>query len=240
MKKLLIILLVLPLMVLSQEADEQLLTLTEFTVKQGHAAPFLDGIKKVKECYTENGGTDTWNFWSRVQGEGNVYAVSSFMSNWSEMDKKDKAWDSCRMIMMNFIMPHVEKSNYAITQTLSDWSKKGSNDDMKLVWVTYFKVQNTSIFSEVVKDVSSTIAKEEGDNRGYWYSFMGGGESDPDYMVSEAYPSYAALDQDYVSPFKVYEKVHGEKKTKEMRDKWRNAIDGAWSYIWKLDEDLSN
>lgn len=240
MKKLLIIILMLPLMAISQDAKEQLLSLTEFTVKHGHSAPFLDGIKKVKECYTENGGKDTWNFWSRVQGVGDVYGVSSFMPNWAEMDKEDEAWDSCRMIMMNFIMPHVESVNYSIAQTQSGWSKKGSSDDMKLVWVTYFRVKNGALFTEVVKDVTSTLAKEEGDNRGYWYSFMGGGESDADYMVSEPYSGYAALDKDYMNPFKVYEKVHGEKKTKEMREKWRNALDGSWSYIYKLNEELSN
>lgn len=241
MKKLLVIILMLPLMAISQDAEEQLLTLTEFTVKQGHSAQFMDGIKKIKACYTENNGTDTWSFWSRVQGEGNVYGVSSFMPNWAAMDNEDEAWKPCRSIIMDFVMPHVDSVNYSITQTLSDWSKKTpSDDDTKLVWVSYFRVKNRTLFKEVVKEVSSTIVKEEGDNRAYWYVFMGGGESDPDYMVSDLYPSYAALDEEYVSIFKVYENVHGEKKTKAMMEKWRNAVDGSWSYIWEYNTELSN
>lgn len=242
MKKLVMIILMLPLMAMSQDADTQLLTLTEFTIKQGHAAQFLGGVKQWKACYKENNGTDSWNFWSRVQGERNVFGVSGFIPNWAEMDKEDEAGEACRIVAMNFIMPHIEKAVYNITKTIPKWSKKNTSTDFELVWVTYFKVKDGALFNEVVKEVSGTLAAEEGEPRGYWYSFMGGGQEAPDYMVSETFPSYAALDEDDKkdSPFAVYKKVHGDKKAKEMTDKWKKAVDTGWSYLWKLNKDLSN
>ncbi|SDG77613.1 hypothetical protein [Psychroflexus sediminis] len=242
MKKLVMIILMLPLVAMAQEVDSQLLTLTEFTVKQGHAAQFLEGVKKWKTCYNENNGTNSWNFWSRVQGEGNVYGVSGNMSNWAEMDNDDEAGEACRVVAMNFIMPHVEKVVYDITRSIPKWSKKNPSTDMKLVWVTYFKVKDRAMFNEIVKDVSGTLADEEGEPRGYWYGFMGGGLDAPDYMVSETFPSYAALDEDDKkdSPFTVYKKVHGDKKAKEMNEMWSKAVDKGWSYLWELNQDLSN
>lgn len=242
MKKLLLILLMWPLIALSQNTEAQLLSLTEFTVIQGHSAQFLEGVKKWKTCYNENNGTDSWNFWSRVQGDRNVYAVSGFMPNWAEMDKEDEAGKACRIVAMNFIMPHVKKANYNIAKTLPKWSKKTPSTDTELVWVRYFRVKNTAVFTEIVKEVSSTLAAEEGEPRGYWYRFMGGDEEAADYMVSETFPSYAALDEDDKkdSPFAVYKKVHGDKKAKEMNDKWMEAVDTSWSYLWELNQDLSN
>jgi hypothetical protein len=127
-----------------------------------------------------------------------------------------------------------------MASTLPDWSKKTMATDTKLVWVSYFRVKNGSLFSEVVKDVSSTVANKEGEPRGQWYGIMGGDEDEADYMVVSSYPNYAALDVDEDGPFEVYEQVHGEKKANAMREKWRNAVDAGWSYIWELNTEMSN
>ena len=242
MKQLFIILLVLPLMAMSQTFEKKMFSMTEFTVKQGHTAQFMEGVKKWKECYNENEGTNSWGFWSRVQGENNVYGVTGYMPNWADMDKEDMAGKSCRMLAMTFIVPHVEKSHYSISKTLPDWSKKTLATDVKLVWATYFKVKNGALFSEIIKEVTATIAAEEGEARGYWYSFMGGGEDDPNYMVTDLFSSYAAIDEDDKKdgPFALYKKVHGDKKAKQMMEKWSMAVGGSWSYIWEFNEELSN
>jgi len=49
MKQLFIILLVLPLMAMSQTFEKKMFSMTEFTVKQGHTAQFMEGVKKWKE-----------------------------------------------------------------------------------------------------------------------------------------------------------------------------------------------
>jgi hypothetical protein len=241
MKKVLIILMVLPLFAVAQ-MTEGLLDLTEITVKQGHNAQFLDGVKQWKACYNEENGTDNWSFWSRVQGEGSVYGISSNMVNWAEMDKEDTAGKTCNMIVMNFIMPHVEKIDYNITKNLTDWSKKSESTDTKLVWVTYFRVKNNMLFNEIIKEMTDVITTVEGEPRGQWYSFMGGGENTPNYMVSDLFTGYAGIDEDEKrdGPFALYKKVKGDKKASQLMDKWMNAVDGQWSYLWKLNEELSN
>jgi hypothetical protein len=73
----------------AQAQDEEgsmILSATEFTIKPGHNTQFMEGVKAWKACYLEHEGEWTWNLWSRVQGEGNVYILASFMENWAEMD----------------------------------------------------------------------------------------------------------------------------------------------------------
>jgi hypothetical protein len=240
MKKLVLILLILPFVALGQSFEKGILSMTSITVKQGHRMQFEDGVKKWKECMLENGTEDSWNIWTRVQGEGTVYGLSGMMENWAEMDEEDEAGKSCYSIVTNFIMPHVEKVSYSMASTLPDWSKKTMATDTKLIWVSYFRVKNGMLFSEVVKDVTSTIANKEGESRGLWYAFEGGSEHDPDYMVVSSYNGYAALDIEEDGPFKVYENVHGKKKTDAMRENWRNAVDAGWSYIYEHKPELSN
>lgn len=242
MKKLCFAVFLLPLMVIGQTFEKGLLSMTEITVKIGHSAQFEDGMKKWKECMVENETTGNWAVWERVQGEGNVYGITGNMEKWAEMDEEssDPASGKCVAIFYNFIVPHVEKVSNAITTTLPEWSKKTMSTDTKLVWVSYFKVKNYDLFSNTVKDVSSTIASKEGTPRGQWYAFQGGSEHDPDYMVVSTFNSYAALDEDEDGPFKVYENVHGKKKADQMKENWRNSVDTGWSYLWELQTELSN
>jgi len=240
MRKLGVLIVLLPFLAFSQTFEKGILTLTTFKVKTGHAAQFEDGVKKWKECYNDNGGENTWGFWSRVQGEGRVYGVTTFMENWAAMDKQDESNSGCGVIVADFIMPHIESVDYDITMSLPDWSKKSMEGGSKLVWVTYMRVNDTRTFSKIVKDVTSTIAEKEGEPRGYWYSFMGGGEHDPDYMVSETYANYAALDADEENPCQIYMEAKGEKKANQMMKEWDKAVDAVWSYIWEYNEELSN
>ena len=240
MKKIVFLFLLMPCLIVAQTFEDGILTLTEFTVKTGHATQFEDGVKKWKECYNSNGGESTWGFWSRVQGEGRVYGVTSLMANWAAMDEEDSSNAGCGTIVSDFIMPHIESVKYNITTTLPDWSKKSMNTDTKFVWVTFMRVNDDRTFSKIVKDVTSVIAEEEGEPRGYWYAFMGGGENEADYMVSEQYSSYAELDADEDGPFEIYMKAKGEKKANAMMEDWNKAVDATWSYIWEYNLDLSN
>jgi hypothetical protein len=239
MKKLCMLLLIFPFMAFAQEVEERILTMSEFKIKQGHSEQFKDGAKKWKECYIGNEGTDSWNFWERVQGEGTVYGLTGFMDKWAEMDETDPAGKDCRMIVKDFIMPHVEKATYNLAMTLPDWSRKSAPSDTKLVWVTYFRVKNSANFSDIIKEMTGVISEKEGEPRGNWFNIMGGDVDAPDYMVSTNYGSYAELDIDKDSPYQMYLKAKGEKKTKEMGAKWDMAVEDSWSYIYELNTDLS-
>jgi hypothetical protein len=227
------------LTVQAQDQESYMMNFTEFTIKFGHNSNFTEGVKKWNKCYQDNNGTSKWNVWHRVQGKGNVYVMAGRLANWAEMEKSDLAGKACRAIALDFITPHIESSEFNTTMSMPGWSKKTAMPDMKLVWVSSFKVKNSTIFDEVVKDVTSTLSKKEGDNRGYWYSFMGGDPDQADYIVSTPFTSYADLDIDVDSVWKVYEAVHGKTKTTDIRNKFRASVDTSWSYLYTLEEELS-
>lgn len=176
-----------------------------------------------------------------MQGEGTVYGVTGFMDNWAEMDEEgDEAGKGCASIVMNFIMPHVESVNNDMARSLPDWSKQSDTENMKLAWVTYFKVDDNGNFTDVIKEVSSTMKQVEGEPRGYWYRVIGGDRDAADYFVSSIYSSYGELDIDRDSPYEMYVKAKGEKKAKAMDKMWDDAGVESWSYIWEFNPELSN
>jgi hypothetical protein len=241
MKKLLMIIMILPFMGFAQEDEEQILSMTQFHIKQGHSAQFEDGVKKYNECYGNDNGKETWNFWKRVQGEGSVYGVSSFMEKWAEMDADDPAGKDCYNIVVNYIMPHVESTRYDLAMTMPDWSRKTARESTpKLLWATYYDVKKDGKFSEIVSEVIATMKEKEGDSRAYWYDIMGGDKDGANYMVTTLYGSYAELDMDKDSPYEMYVKAKGEKKAKALSEEWNKAVNNSWSYIWEFKSELSN
>ncbi|WP_339610659.1 hypothetical protein [uncultured Planktosalinus sp.] len=226
-------------MLTAQNNESILLSVSEITVKQGHNAQFMEGVKKWKECYLENDGKESWNIWRRVQGEGTVYIMASVMANWAEMDIVDPVNKDCYTTVLNFIMPHVEKVNYNIARSMPEFSRD-MPEDTKLVWVTFFKVNDGTAFREIISAVSSSIKAKEGITRGIWYDYMGGALDAADYMVSTPYSGFAQMDIKRDSPWKIYENAVGKKKADEMGKKWDAAVDAAWSHIYTLNTELSN
>lgn len=241
MKKLVYLLLLLPFIIIAQENDSYLLNMSEITVKQGHSAAFIQGVKAWKECYLENEGDDHWNMWSRMQGEGNVYVLSSTMANWAEFDDDggDDASKECRSIVTNLIMPHVESMKYNIARSIPDWSSS-LPEDTGLVWVTFFEVANSTDFRATVNAIRDALKQSNDERAGIWYASIGGDRHDADYFVSNPFSKFADLDEDKDSVWKVYENIHGKKKTDELRNKFRNSVVDIWSYIYTLNKELSN
>ncbi|WP_324719917.1 hypothetical protein [Salinimicrobium sp. HB62] len=241
MKKVILLLFVFSsFMMTSQEGQSFLLNVSELTIKPGHDEQFNEGVKRYKSCYQENNGEETWNIWKRIQGAGNVYVLTSTMENWAEMDdeSEEQADRQCRDIVREFIWPHIESSNYSIARSMPEISAS-PGENMQLVWVTFFDVENTSDFREVVDAVSSAFKDAEGEPRGYWYAYMGGAADAPNYMVSVPFENFAELDVERDGPWDVLTKKHGEARAGEMRNKLRNSVDDIWSYLYQLKEDLS-
>ncbi len=226
-------------MLTAQNNESILLTVSEITVKQGHNAQFMEGVKKWKECYLENNGKERWSIWRRVQGEGTVYVMTGVMANWAEMDKEDPANKECYTTVLNFIMPHIEKVNYNIARSMPDLSRT-MPEDTKLVWVTFYKVNDNNVFREIIGAVANAIKAKEGSVRGIWYNYMGGASDAADYMVSTPYSGFAQMDIARDGVMKIYENAEGKKKTDEMRAKWRVAVEDSWSYIYTLNTEMSN
>ena len=230
-------LLMLPFTTQAQEDESFLLNTTAFTVKFGHDANFTDGVKKWNKCYKDNKGTETWNVWHRIQGEGNVYVLGSRMKNWAAMDDSDPAGKACAAIAITSIIPHIESSAQGISRSIPKLSRKASYEGTSVIWVTSFKVNNGMLFNEIADEVTSTIATKEGDKRGYWYRVMGG--KGASHFVTTPYKSFAEMDIERDGVWEAYESIKGKAKTKEMREKFNTTFDDVWSYIYTLEEELS-
>lgn len=226
-------------MLTAQDNERVLLTMSEFTVKQGHAPQFIEGVKKWKECYLENNGERKWSMWRRVQGEGVVFVMTGLRENWASMDQKDEANKECYALVLNFILPHVEKVNFNIARNMPDVSRTFP-EDTELVWVWACKVNNSTVFKENIEVMGKAIAAKEGGPRGVWYSYAGGAPDAPDYMVSVPFKGYADLDVTRENIWKIYEESAGKEKADAMRASQRAVIDVGWSYLYKLNKELSN
>lgn len=138
----------------AQEVEKGfLLSMTEFTIKPGHDNQFKEGVKAYKACYIESKGDWTWNFWHRMNGEGNVYVLTSTMANWAEMDETDENGKNCSDIAREQIIPHIESSEDNFARFMPENSKAYPNSDMVL-WVTLWQVNNGTRFKEIVKLLS--------------------------------------------------------------------------------------
>lgn len=224
----------------AQEKEKSyILSMTEFTVKPGHDFKFREGIKAWKECYLGNEGEWNWTVWKRVQGNGNVYALTSYMEKWAEMDEVDDAGKECRDIARELINPHIESSGYFLYRTMPEISSD-SDTDNKLVWVTFWDVHNSSIFRETINQVSGILEKAEGNTRGTWYVSMGGEPDTPNYFVASPYESYASLDESEDKVWEVVAKSEGEKARDELRENLRNSVNDVWAFIYERQDELSN
>ena len=242
MRKLLYLLLLSPIVMLSQENESFLLNLSEITVKSGHEAQFIEGVKSYKKCYNDNEGKDKWNMWRRMQGEGSVYTFTSTMANWAEMDdNNDPAGKECRTKVINLIMPNVKSIHYNIASSIPALSRStGMPEDTKVVWVYNVKTNNSSDFRAVVGEISKALKKEEGDARGTWYNTVGGSPEVSDYFVGIPFKNFADMDVKRDGVWKIYEKANGKEKTEELRAKFRASVSSDWSYIYTLNKELSN
>lgn len=223
----------------AQDKVGELTTTTEITVKRGHNAQFVEGVKNWKECYLENNGQRKWGVWKREQGEGNVYVLVGTMKNWAEMDSDDPVNEACYMTLLNFISPHIEKVNYNISQVMPEVSRAWPADGT-IAWVTYFKVNNGYAFKEVITAVGGAVKEKEGSPRGLWREYKGGASDAPDYMVATPFKSFAELDVKRDRPAKIFTDAVGEEKAGEMWDKWFETVVDSWSYIYVRQPELSN
>jgi len=220
--------------------NSRILSMTEFTLKQGHNTQFREGIKAWKNCYLENNGEWTWNLWSRVQGEGNVYLLASYMDKWAEMDDaSDEAGQACQNLAVNLINPSVEKTVSNMARTMPDMSKDVV-DGTEVVSVYLWRINNSTKFLEAIRSVQSSLKKQEGDLRGYWYNSVGGDLNAPHYFVVTSYPNFAAMDKPMDGVWDVVEKADGKKKREQLQADYRDAVDQSWSYMYRRVGDLSH
>lgn len=224
----------------AQAPEKFILSTTEFTVKNGHEKQFEDGVKAWKDCYLENKGEWTWTMWQRYNGKGSVYVLSSMSKNWAEFDdENDEAGKKCRQIAMYQIVPHIESSENNFATSVPEWSK-ATPAEMGVIWVSFFQVENSVLFKEVVSEIGNIMKKTEGDNRSYWYDVDGGGPDFADYFVTTPYKNFAALDVKRDAVWEMVEKAKGKEETEKLRAKMRDSLQESWAYMFKRMDDLSH
>jgi hypothetical protein len=241
MKKLLFLVVLFPLLALSQSNESFLLNMTEISVKHGHTEEFIQGMKAYKKCFEENGGTYSSSLWRRVQGEGNVYVLTNTMSNWAEMDEgQSDASSKCWNNVLNYVRPHVKSVGRNIARSMPDLSRTTPMPETTTVVMVYsVKTSNSSAFRETIAELTAAIKKAEGDTRATWYSVQGGSPDVADYFVSVPNDNFAAMDIDRDGPWIIYEKANGKAKTDALRSKRNASVSKDWSYMYRL-IDLSN
>ena len=217
-----------------------LTSVTEFTVKPGHEMQFREGIKAWKACYLENKGDWTWSLWKQQQGKGTVYVLSSNMANWAEMDKTDETRKNCQMLAMNMINPHVEKATNHMTRIQPQIS---NNDPLEgeIIRVGFYKLNSAHGYKmmEVVKEVVAIREKAGISVPGYWYNWVTGDPESPDYHVVTSFKDFAAMDIVQEGVWQSVEKEVGKAKRDELQAAFRSSMESSWSYVYKLDKDLS-
>lgn len=226
----------------AQTPEEELgfiLSMTEFTIKSGHDDQFREGVKAWKKSYLENNGTWTWNMWRRVNGEGNVYILTSAMDKWAEMDETDEAAKKSRDIVKHQIIPHIETSKDNFARFQPTLSKEYPNPD-PLLWVTYWRVNSGLKFKDIVTQLTDEMRKVEGAPRSYWYGMIGGSAGEADYFAATPFNNYAAMDVTRENVWNIYETAHGKEKRDQLQAEFRLSIEEVWSYIYNKVDELSH
>jgi len=231
---------VLSMSSVAQTPQKFILSTTEFTVKSGHASQFEEGVKAWKACYLENKGEWTWTMWQRYNGKGSVYVLSSNSPNWATMDdENDEAGKKCRQIAMDKIIPHVESTEDNFATSIPEFSRSGASD-MNVIWVSFFQVQNSVLFREIIKETSDIMQKAENNKRSYWYVSNGGSPESADFFVTTPYKNFAALDVERDGVWKLVENAKGKEYADKLRTSFRSTLENSWAYMFKRIEDLSH
>lgn len=222
------------------DSERQILSLTEFTIKPGHSAAFQEGVKSWKECYLDNEGTWTWNTWSRMNGKGSVYLLTSYTSSWAEMDEEDEAGSMCAPVALQLIMPNVEVAENQYFYTMPGWSATPGEEQPNVVEVTYFKIKHYDRFVDLVSGVTGIIEDVEGDKRSTWYNSYGRSPGQFHYMSVVGHDSMASLDDPETNIWEVIVDAEGQDRRNELVDLYYQSVEESWMYMFTRMEDMSH
>lgn len=222
------------------DSERQILSITEFTIKPGHSAAFQEGVKSWKECYLDNEGTWTWNTWSRMNGKGSVYLLTSYTSSWAEMDEEDEAGSMCAPLALQLIMPNVEVAENQYFYTMPGWSATPGEEQPNVVEVTYFKIKHYDRFVDLVSGVTGIIEDVEGDKRSTWYNSYGRSPGQFHYMSVIGHENMASLDNPETNIWEVIVDAEGQDRRNELVDLYYQSVEESWMYMFTRMEDMSH
>lgn len=219
--------------------DEQgyLLGLSEYTAKTGHYREFQDGIEAWIDCYKENGGTNQWSTWYRMQGDGTVYTVASTSEGWADMSSDDEAAQACHGVVADQIRPHLKSTSRMVAHSIPELSKPA--EDYSVVEVHNFQVKDAFAFRSTVSEISSIVRADEDLAPGVWYDVRGGRDSADFFLVTQ-FADMSDFDQDRPGVWALLEKHSGKEKAERLREQLMDATDEYWSYVYSRVDELSH
>lgn len=230
-----------PVFAQQQEPTIFIRVIVDFKVKEGHIQKFEKNLMEWKECYLSKGGKTAWNTFKRMDGEGDNYVITYVKPNWAAFDMKDEAGGACYSLAELMLSPHIEISGSYYTKFMPEVSIQGPPDAVEVVKVYFFKVKpgGYASFMENIKTMSGHINTVEGNKRGYWYQYMGGGENAPDFFVTMPYGDFGAMDE-VKGVWENIEKGLGKKKKDELYEAFFKPIEDVYSHLYRLAPKLSH
>jgi len=238
---LLVSLLANPVFARQESPGEFIRVIIDFKVKEGHGIKFEKSLKEWKECYLSHGGQTAWNTFRRMDGEGESYVLTYVKPNWAAFDMKDGPAGSCHNLAELMLSPHIEVSSSFYTKFMPDISIATPPETVAVVLVTFFKVKmgGYASFMDNIKTMSEHINTVEGNKRGYWYRYMGGGENAPDFFVSTALGDFASLDE-RKGVWESLENGLGKEKKDELYEMFFQPVKHIYSHMYRLVPELSH
>lgn len=225
----------------AQETKGRILQMSSFTIKSGQAMAFANGTEQWVKCYGENGGKDVMNGWWEMNGDADVFVLTSSIPNFAELDDTaDDAGKACRHIAQNLILPYVESRSRGMMRHLPEWSSE-TMPESNVVWATSFQIKMGMgrTFSEVIKEVHAASGAKGLMPHTHWYRAVGGGRDAADYLLVSHYDNFAGMDGEGK---KVWEKVRaklGDEAGYALQDKFTSCLEDSWSHIYKKAKDSS-
>ncbi len=223
---------------LAQDAEKAesrpVLSLYHIEIEHGQNRAWREGVKALKDCYTEQKGERAWWTWQRQNGRGTVYTVVVSSPNWADFDTQDEKMRACYTIFDEQMSPH----ETAVTTQFLRPNKLHQQASGGIARVTGLTLNDYNTFMEVAGAVTETQKAEKAPPR-EWYDNMGGANGDEDVVIIRRYDNYAGMDEVEENLWAMMTRVHGEEKSGAMRDKVRSTIDSAWTYIYEYKADLS-
>ncbi|WP_411768396.1 hypothetical protein [Winogradskyella sp. A3E31] len=235
MKKLAVLLFILPLLCFAQEPPA-MVEMVEVDVKFGHEPSFYKAMTEYNACLKENNWDGSYEAWWRRQGEGTQVVFVRDIMTYGDLDNdSSEASEKCQNDHMPDLTSHSRAYRSSYMVPLTDWSAS-TPPVGKVVNVMNFDVHDPFTFGEIIQEIVGTVKDAEGYNA-HWLGSKGGDTHD--FSVVFFYDSFAEMGEDRFNPWAIYAKKHGEEKLKKMRSKLTASIKNVTEFMYQLDETIS-
>lgn len=219
------------------EDESYILLINHYNVDPEHINAFMAGGEAWKKCYLDNGGTENWTIWRRMQGDGITFTFTKAFSNWQHFFAGEEAVNKCQSVVSEQIMPYVLSMNGGFARSIPEWTSNDAAGGL-IVDVYNFRIKDYELFNTTVEAVETAI-KDDGKGPHSWYYTIGG-RDDAEFFVVEYYADPVAMDAKTPGVWERLDEAVGEERSKQLQNDFVNSVDEMWSYLYAQLPDLSH